>query len=292
MIELSKQNLLRTVREYIIISIGISLYAFAWMGIVLPAGLVGGGVSGMSMLLFYGFEIPLTYSMFAINGVFLTVAYFIIGAKFSTKTIYAVSLLSFMMGFMQRVLPVDLVGLCDDKFLSVILGGTIAGFGTSLCFSQGGSTGGTDIIAMIINKYKTVSYGKVIMYCDFCVIGLSYFIKDDITTVIYSFVLVSVFGYTLDMFLAGNKQSSQVLIVSKNHKVIAERVYDEIGRGVTLLNGEGWYSKDPMKIVMVVCRKNEMPSLLRVVKEYDPNAFITVGSVMGVYGLGFEPLRK
>ncbi len=292
MVELSKQNLLSTIKQYVIISIGISLFSFAWMGIILPAELVGGGVSGLSMLLFYGFEIPLTYSLVVINGIFLLIAYFAIGAKFSTKTIYAVSLLSFMMGFMQKVLPVDLVGLCNDRFLSVILGGTIAGFGTSLCFSQGGSTGGTDIIAMIINKYRTVSYGKVIMYCDFIVIGLSYFISYDITTVIYSFVLVTVFGYSLDLFLAGNKQSSQVLIVSRNHKLIAEKVYEEIGRGVTLINGEGWYSKEPMKIVMVVCRKNEMPMLLRVVKEHDPNAFITVGSVMGVYGLGFEPLRK
>ena len=215
-----------------------------------------------------------------------------IGAKFSTKTIYAVTLLSFMMGFMQTIIPENLLGLGNDRFLSVILGGAVAGFGTSLCFSQGGSTGGTDIVAMIINKYRTVSYGKVIMYCDFVVIGLSYFISYDITTVIYSFVFVAVFGYSLDLFLAGNKQSSQVLIVSKIHEEIADKIYLEIGRGVTLINGEGWYSKEPMKIIMVICRKNEMPTLLRLIKEYDPDAFISVGSVMGVYGLGFEPLKK
>ena len=292
MIELSKHDILRTIREYVIISLGISIYSFAWIGIILPAGLVAGGVSGVSMLLFYGFQIPLTYSMVILNGIFLTVAYFIIGAKFSTKTIYAVSLLSFMFGFMQQIVPIDLVGLGGDRFVSVVLGGVIAGFGTSLCFSQGGSTGGTDIIAMIINKYKTVSFGKVIMYCDFFVILASYFISNDITTVIYSFVLVTVFGYSLDMFLAGNKQSSQVLIVSRSHDLIADKVYEEIHRGVTLLDGKGWYSNESMKVVMVVCRKNEMPSLLRLVKECDPNAFITVGSVMGVYGQGFEALKK
>lgn len=292
MLKFSKQTILRMLKEYIIITIGVSLFSFAWMGIILPAGLVGGGVSGMSVLIFYGFEIPLAFSMFAINGVLLIIASFFIGTKFSAKTIYAVLALSFIMGLMQEVIPPDLVGLSSDRLLSGILGGAISGFGTSLCFSQGGSTGGTDIIAMIINKYRTISFGKVIMYCDFMVIGLSYFISNDITTVVYSFVLVGVFGYSLDLFLAGNKQSSQVLIISKNYEAIATKIAEEIHRGVTLINGEGWYSREQMKIVMVICRKNEMGPLMRLVKEQDQDAFISVGSVMGVYGLGFEPLRK
>lgn len=292
MLKPSKQTILRTLKEYIIISIGVSLFSFAWMAIILPAELVGGGVSGMSILMFYGLKIPIAYSMFAINGVLLIIASFVLGSKFSTKTIYAIFLLSFMMGIMQEIIPADLVGLGDDRFLSVILGGAISGFGTSLCFSQGGSTGGTDIIAMMINKYRAVSYGKVIMYCDFLVIGLSYFVSGSIATAIYSFVLVAVFGYSLDMFLAGNKQSSQVFIISKRNELIAQKIYDEIHRGVTLINGEGWYSKETTKIVMVVCRKSEMAPLLRLIKECDPNAFMTVGSVMGVYGLGFEAFRK
>lgn len=292
MIQLSQKVIIRTIKEYAIISFGLMLYSFGWMGIILPAKIVGGGASGMAMLIYFGFGIPVAYSLFAINGILLAIAAAIIDIKFSAKTIYAVFFLTFSMGLMQSIVPPDLLGLGTDRLLSAILGGAIAGIGISICFGQGGSTGGTDIIAMIINKYRNISYGKVIIACDFFIIGLSYFINYDITTVIYSYVLVAVCGYALDAVMAGNKQSSQVMIVSTEHELIAEKIAAQLRRGVTLINGEGWYSKEPTKIVMVVCRKDELGPLLRITKECDSAAFITVGSVMGVYGLGFEPLKK
>ena len=150
----------------------------------------------------------------------------------------------------------------------------------------------TVIIALIINKYKTVSYGKVLMLCDLIIIGCSLFIFKNITSVIYGYVMVAVFGYTIDAVMAGNRQSAQILIVSPKYDQIAERIFSEMHRGVTLLDGEGWYTKTPTKVVMVVCRKNETGILFRVIKEVDPHAFMTFGSVMGVYGLGFEALKK
>ncbi len=297
MIPISRKLLLRTIKEYALISFGLMLYSFAWMGIILPAEIVGGGVAGMSMLVYFATGgaaggIPVAYTMFVINGVLLVVAAFLIGIKFSTKTVFAIFGLAFFMGVMQSLVPPDLLGLGNDRLLSAILGGALSGMGISICFSQGGSTGGTDIIAMIINKYRSISYGKVIMFCDFIIIGLSYFIGNEITTVIYSYVLVGVSGYTLDAVLAGNRQSSQILIISKKYDEIASRISNDVHRGVTMLDGSGYYTKEPMKVVMVVCRKNETGVLFRIIKDCDPNAFITVGSVMGVYGLGFETLNK
>lgn len=286
----------RTVKEYVLITFGLFCYAFAWVAIILPADIVGGGVGGMALLIYHatgGLDggIPLAYSMLFINGGLLLVATFIIGFRFTTKTVYAVIMMSVTMGFLQKVVPPDFLGLGGDQLLSAILAGAIGGIGISICFSQGGSTGGTDIIAMIINKYRPISYGKVIMTCDFLIIGLSYFIGQEISTVIYSFVVVGAMGYTLDAVMAGNKQSSQVFIISPHYEKIAEHVINDTHRGVTMLPAEGWYTKTPMKMLVVVCRKSETNTLLRIVRDIDPEAFLTVGSVMGVYGKGFDPLR-
>ncbi len=285
----------RTVKEYFLITCGVFLYSFAWVAIILPSGIVGGGVGGMSLLIYYstgGVEggIPLAYSMLAINSFLLILATILIGFKFSTKTLYAVLMMSVGMGLLQQVIPFDILGLANEKLTSALLAGAVSGIGISICFAQGGSTGGTDIIAMIINKYRPVSYGKVIIFCDFIIIGLSYFINYDITTVIYSYVVVAALGYTLDTVMEGNKQSSQIFIVSKYYEEVARRIVADAGRGVTMLNAEGWYTKQEMKMVVVVVRKTESGNLLRMVREIDPEAFITVGSVMGVYGKGFDPL--
>ncbi len=156
---------------------------------------------------------------------------------------------------------------------------------------QGGSSGGTDIIAMIVGKYRNISYGRILMICDIIILGLSVFIFRNITALIYGYVVVGVFGVTLDSIIAGNKQSSQILIMSKKYEEIADRVVHDVHRGVTVLEATGWYTKKEQKVLMVACRKNETTQIYRIIKEIDPQAFITVGSVMGVYGEGFENLR-
>lgn len=294
---LSKRLIFRGIKEYALISFGLLLYSFTWAGIIIPADFVGGGVGGLSLLVYYATGgasggIPIGYTFFVFNAILLAIAAVTIGVRFGAKTIYAIIFISFSMGLMQQWIPDNLLGLAEDKLLSAILGGAVAGIGVSICFSQGGSTGGTDIIAMIINKYHNISYGKIMILCDFIIIGTSLFIFRNITSVIYGYVLVGVFGYTIDAVLAGNRQSSQILIISRQHEQIASRISTDVRRGVTILDGSGWYTKEPIKVVMVVCRKNETSSMFRIIKECDPNAFITVGSVMGVYGLGFEALKK
>lgn len=296
--KLTSSVILRTVKEYGLMAAGMFIYAFAWVGVLIPAEGTGGGASGLALLIYYatggeaGGGIPIGISVLIINAVLLIIAAFIIGWKFGIKTIYCVVLLSVAMSAMQEWLPSDLIGLGEDKFLSAILGGVMAGIGVSLCFAQGGSTGGTDIVAMIINKYRTISYGRIVFFSDFIIIGSAYFIFRDVATIIYGYVMVATFGYTVDLIVAGNRQSSQMFIISSKYDMIADRVAHDAHRGVTLIDGEGWYSKHPMKIVMVVCRKNETRVMFRIIKECDPDAFITVGSVMGVYGKGFDALKK
>lgn len=297
---MSTSKVTRTIKEYLFMGLGMVIYSFAWLGIILPAKGVGGGASGVALLLYYltggeaGGGLPVGVGVFIINGVLLIAGGFIVGWNFGIKTIYTIIVLSIVMSIMQPLLAANpnLIGLADDKLLSALLGGILAAVGVSMCLAQGGSSGGTDIVALIVNKYKNIGYGRVVLMTDATIICCSYFIWHDVATLIYGCVLTATMGFVADLILAGNKQSSQIFIISRTPDLIAEHVVADVHRGVTIINGEGWYSKQPLKIVMVVCRKNETSVLFRVIKECDPDAFITVGSVMGVYGKGFEALKN
>ena len=280
-----------------LMTVGMMLYSFAWIGCIMPADGTGGGATGLSRVLCHavehwaGISIQIGTMAFLINGVLLLVAGFIIGWNFGVKTVFCVCVISLGLNFWQSVLPEgDFLHL--ERILSVILGGILAGIGVAICFMQGGSTGGTDIAAMIINKYRTISYGKIVIYSDFVIIGSSMLVGFHIDTVIYGYVMTAVFGYTVDMIMAGNQQSSQVFIVTHDYEKMAQAIVDNIHRGVTLIDSQGWYTKKESKIVMVVCRKRETTMILKFVKTIDPEAFMTVGSVMGVYGKGFQAISK
>lgn len=287
---------LKPLREYFLMFFGMMLYSFGWIGCILPAKGVGGGAAGLSLVLCtalenIGINLQIGTMVFILNAVLLFIAGFIVGWNFGIKTIFCVAVISVGMNFWQSVLPEgNFLGI--DNLLAVVLGGILAGVGIALCFSQGGSTGGTDIVAMIINKYRTVSYGKILIYSDFIIIGSSLLVGMGISAVIYGYVMTAVVGYTVDMIMAGNQQSSQVFIVTHDYERMAEAIVQNVHRGVTLIDSQGWYSKEKSKIVMVVCRKRETAMILKFVKTIDPDAFMTVGSVMGVYGKGFQSISK
>lgn len=295
---LSRQRQIwREIRAYLIISFGLLIYSFAWAGFLIPAKVVGGGSSGIGMLIFYATGgdnggIPVGISYFVINAILLGIGTLVIGPKFGIKTIYAIIFTSISLTALQETIPPDLMGLSADRLLSAILGGAVAGAGIGICFTQGGSSGGTDIVAMIINKYRNVSLGKMIMLQDIIIVGCAYFVFKDIASIVYGYVTMVGVGYTIDVVLSGSKQSAQIMVFSKHYGEIAEAITTQANRGVTLLDGMGWYSKSPQKIVLVVCRRNESGVIYRIIKDCDPDAFITTGSVMGVFGKGFEALNK
>lgn len=279
-------------------TVGMFCYSFGWIGCIVPAGGVGGGAAGFSFILctalnnFLGVEIQLGTMVFIVNAILLIIAGFIVGWNFGIKTLFTVCFMSVALNFWQTTL--DGINLFEglDPVLVVVLGGGMAGLGVALAFMQGGSTGGVDIIAMIINKYRTISYGKILRYVDFSIIASSLLVGYGVAAVIYGFIMTAVIGYTVDMLMSGNQQSNQVFIFSKDYEAIRAMLIENAHRGVTLLNSEGGYSREDSKVVMIVCRKRETSNVLKLVKEVDPNAFISVGSVMGVYGRGFEALSK
>ena len=284
-------------------TVGMFCYAFGWIGCILPAKCMGGGASGLSLLIYYatGETITIGVMVFIINAILLIIAGFIVGWKFGIKTIFCVCMLSFAMSTMQEIFTqpdgtiLDIFHL-DNRLLSTILGGIFSGVGVTMSFAQGGSTGGVDIVAMIINKYRTISYGKIVRSIDSVIIGSALLLPASanigIDGVIYGFVMTVVFSYVVDMLMTGNQQSNQIMIVCQDYKAMADAINNEAKRGATVIDAMGWYSKDNSKVVMCVCRKRDLAMVLKVVRGVDPEAFITIGSVMGVYGKGFDALNK
>ncbi len=290
-----RNDIWRIVKEYGLIHLGAVIYAFSWAGIVLPAGGIGGGSSGIALLLQYSTGLPMGIGFIAVNAVLVAVATLVVGWKFGAKTIWGIGSIALWLNVFQAVVPPGLLGLADDKLLSALLAGAIAGMGVGLCFLQGGSTGGVDIIAMIVNKFRRVAYGRVVVVVDFFVIGSSYFIYSNnpsvdnpIAMIIYGYVMLAVTGYTIDLVMSGEKQSSQIFIFSRHHERITEAITHKLDRGVTILDGTGGYTGRPSKMLIVMCRKVESPNILRAVREIDPEAFVSVAPVMGVYGEGFD----
>ena len=291
-----KSGIMNTLKEYLIMTIGMCIYSFGWIGCVLPAKSTSGAASGLAIVIStalentLGWDVKIGTIVLCINVVLLIAAGLILGWNFGIKTIYCIIMLSMSMNVWQDILPTDDF-LHIDRFLSMCIGGVITGFGVAIALMQGGSAGGTDIVAMIINKFRAISYGRVIFVLDLLIIASSLTVGFSIDAAINGYIMTLVFGYTVDMILAGNKQSSQVFIISPKYEEITRALNLELGRGVTLIESEGGYTHNHTKMVMVVCNNRETPAVMKYVKNIDPNAFMTVASVMGVYGQGFQPIK-
>lgn len=292
---LSTNNILKEVKAYAIMTLGFICYAFAWTAILLPAQVMGGGAGGVSLLVYHftGGEnggVPIGTTFLIFNAILLVIGCFTIGFKFGAKTIYGILVMSLLLSLGQTYIPADFVQLQDDKLLSAILGGVLCGLGVAVGFSQGGSTGGTDIVAMIVNKYFRVSLGRTIVYCDIIIVGLAYFIFEDISAIVYGYITMGVVGYSIDMIMSGGKQTVQVMVSTKKYEEIADVITSELGRGVTLLKSVGWYTKNEGYVLMTFCRRSELVLINRAIKMVDPDAFVSNATVTGVYGRGFEEL--
>ena len=321
----TNQSAWSIIKEWCLVTLGILIYVTGWAVFLIPNNLVGGGVSGISSMIQYatGGFIQMGYTYFVLNAVLILAAMMIIGMDFGAKTIYAIVLASLGLRFLPGLVPPEIVhtlALQNGKLMSTLCGGIMVGIGIGMSISNGGSTGGTDIIALIYTRYRNVSPGKVILYLDFVIILSTLLVPsfvpdldpetgkqllgpdgeplahlmpfaEKVTTAVYGLILVTVNGYVIDMYLSGSRQSVQLFILSKHYAEIADSITRDLHRGVTVLDGKGWYSQEPTEVLMVITRKTDLNLMLRYIKAKDPDAFLCVSSVNGVYGRGFESIK-
>jgi len=279
-------------QEFILIAFGLLMYAGAWKAFLLPHQITGGGVTGIGALVFYATGLPISVTFFAINAVLLLFAIKTLGVKFSLRTIYGVAVLTLFFSILPQAPVGTFVGEKED-FMACVIGGLLSGVGIGIVFLNNGSSGGTDIIAKVVNKYRNITLGRILLYCDVLIISSSYFLEiGSIERIVYGLTALTVTTLTVDMVINGVRQSVQFFIFSKNYEEIASRINTEVHRGVTILDGMGWYSKEPVKVLTVIARKNESIQIFRIVKECDPNAFISQSSAIGVYGEGFDVIKS
>lgn len=286
----------RESKDYLAITFGLMCYALGWVAFMLPYQITTGGATGICAIIYYVTGIEIQVSYFILNAILMGFALKILGPKFSIKTIFAILVLTFLLWLFQRLLEGDdgklplLLGHGQD-FMACVIGAGLLGFGIGVVFCNNGSTGGTDIIAWIINKYKDVTLGRMIMYCDIVIISSCYFIFHDWRRVLFGFCVLFIMSIVIDYVVNSARQSVQFLIFSRKHDEIAQGISTQINRGVTLLDGKGWYSKQDIKVVVVLAKKSQSLDIFRLVKDIDPNAFISQSNVVGVYGEGFDPLK-
>lgn len=283
------KKILHEFKNYLIITLGMLINSIGWAVFLIPSKMVGGGVSGIAALLFYGFKIPVGLSIIVINGILVILGMKIIGSSFGIKTVFGILSLSIFITVIQKFIKEPVV---SDTLLSSLIGGIFLGGGIGIAFGAGGSSGGTDIIAMMINKYWDMPPGKIIFFLDVVIIACSYLLVHSIERIIYGYVTMAVTAYTIDLVLEGNKQSLQIILVSKSSEKIADRITRELNRGVTVIPAIGWYTKQNTDILLILVRKYELQNCLLIIKEEDPQSFISISSVMGVYGKGFDQIKK
>ena len=295
--KVSRQLLLHEIQQYSAIIVGLICYAVGWTAFMLPYGVTLGGVTGIAALLDFATDgsIPIQLTYFVLNSILLIFALKILGWKFCTKTIFGVIMLTLLLQLGKSVMG----GLANpyllgegENFMSCVVGACLCGLGLGICFINGGSTGGTDIIAAIINKYRDISFGTMVMLSDLIIIACNYLVFHDIRRVLFGYVALFIMSVVLDYYINTTRQSVQLFIISHDkHDEIAEFITHQGHRGVTVFKGMGYYSKSDNDVLFVLAKKRESSFLLSGIKHIDPAAFVSMAYVKGVYGHGFDKIK-
>lgn len=285
---MTRLELRKEVQSYFILTIGLAIGTIGWAGFIIPSEIVGGGVIGIATVLHFLTGLDIGIMSFGMNALLILMAMKVIGSSFGVKTIYAISVFSLFLSLISHYVDGPLV---SERIMATLTGSILAGTGSGIVFLNGGSTGGSDIIALMINKYRNITLGRLLLYIDAIVIGSSFFLFQSIEAMVYGFVTMAIIAYTVDVIISGTKQTVQFFIFSDKHEELQHHIIHVAKRGLTILPGQGGYSGHEVKVLMVIARKSESQIILRIIKKIDPQAFITMGSVMGVYGQGFESIK-
>lgn len=284
-------NLLTTIWDYFLMTVGSLIFVMAWTSFLIPNGLASGGLTGLCTIIQYGTGIPVGWTYPTINIILLILGFLSLGKAFGFKTIYVIILTSVLFEVMPKFPQLQVY--IDEKFFVALVGSAMESVGIGLVLLRGGSTGGTDIVAMMINKYWPVSPGRVYLFTDIFIISSLLFIPDKgLVDVIYASVVMIGFSIGVDFVLLGNKSSVQILVFSSKYEQIADHIINEVRRGVTALQSVGWYSQKESKVLLIIARKHQMNDVVNAVKAIDKNAFISVSTAKSVYGEGFEEVKS
>jgi uncharacterized membrane-anchored protein YitT (DUF2179 family) len=284
---MKSNKILNVIWDYFLMTVGSVIFCMAWTSFIIPNGLASGGLTGLCTIIQYGTGIPVGITYPILNILLLILGVLSLGRAFGVKTIYVIALTSLLFDLLPQFPQLEV--LMDEKLLVALVGAGMESVGIGLVLLRGGSTGGTDILAMMINKYWPVSPGKVYLYSDIFIITMLMFVPDKgLVDMIYAFVLMLGFSFGVDYVLLGNKSSVQILVFSSRYQEIADHMINEVHRGVTALQSVGWYSQQESKVLLIVARKHEMTGIVNEIKEIDKNAFVSISTTMSVYGEGFE----
>ena len=286
----SFKKIYHPIKDYIMIILGTAMYAFGFNGFILSNEIVPGGLTGIASLIYFATGIPVSFSYAAINVALLALASRILGRRFIVNSLFGIVSLTFTLMFFEWLMK-GMTIIDGEPFMSILIGGVLCGAGLGIIFSANGSTGGTDIIGAIVNKYKNISIGRTLLYCDFVIIACSYFLFHDIEKIVFGYVIMFTEMYILDRVLNANNQSVQFFIFSKKHEEIVDSIIKDLDRGCTILDGEGGFSKKPVKVIVLLAKKKESSMIFRMIKNIDKEAFISQGNIQGVYGEGFDQIK-
>ncbi len=281
-------KILEEAKSYCILTIAVCISGIGWAGFLIPSDIVGGGITGLSSTFYFlwGWNVGIT--SLVINIFLIVLAIKFLGLSYGVKTIYCIVVFSALLSVLTQHFTEPVV---SDIFMATLTGASLAGIGTGLLFINGGSTGGTEIIAMVINKYKNISLGRLLLMFDIVIISTSYIVFQDIEKIMYGLITMTIMTYCVDMVITGNKQTVQLFIISEKHEELADKILTIGNKGVTIIDGVGGYTREHRKILMVISRKRTSSILFKLIKDIDPKAFVTMGSVSGVYGQGFDKIK-
>ncbi|WP_308777379.1 YitT family protein [uncultured Bacteroides sp.] len=279
----------RETKDYVMIALGMLTYGIGWTVFLLPNDIPSGAVPGIASIIYWATGFPVQYTYLIINFLLLLLALKILGLRFCLKTIWAVAVLTLLLAVIQEVVKGSLIH--DQPFMACVLGASFCGAGIGIAFSSNGSTGGTDIIAAIVNKYRDISLGKVILICDVIIISSSYLVLHDWEKVVYGYVVLFISSFVLDQVVNSARQSVQFFIISNKYEEIGQRINKDLHRGVTFIDGVGCYTHSNVKMMFVLAKKRESTVIFRLIKDIDPHAFVSQSAVIGVFGEGFDRIK-
>lgn len=293
-----RRKLLSTVKDYLILTVASFLFAFAWEGFMIPNGMSAGGMMGLCTIVQYatGGFIQAQYSYIVINAVLIIVAVLAMGIGFGFKTIYCIVVSSLAMGLVGSL---DFLHSAPGEFLFIqervlipVFAGAIEAIGIGLILRYGGSTGGTDIISLMVNKYWAISLSMIYLVTDVIICSLLLFLPEkNFSDMCYGLEELVVFSLMIDIVVGGKRSSYQLLVFSEHYKEIADHIITNMDRGVTILKAQGWYTKKDKDVLLILINQKQLPSLTRVIKEVDPRAFMSISPTNNVYGEGFEEIK-